>query len=272
MGTRKINTGDIFKSTKSNSVMTSNVSDFNTIANYWEDFINEPELEGKGWKSAKGMAGVFKTINQTFRMLSEQVSERNQKVISSQSILKNEQIDEQALKQRIEQNQQTMGQLLQAQSIWRKDNPGKPSSSFDNLNRSIGNENAVLQQELDSLDDFDMATKYVYDDLDSTKSQLKNFLSQVSKTSNFYDSKTGLFTTKNIDMKNVAKLDKTLEIYYESEVQKAIKAFNDLYQKNPAKAIQAIKENEKLFGYLIAGLDKLPTAAQEVVLSVFILK
>lgn len=272
IGSRKIQKGDISKSTKANSIMQSNNSTFEGISGDWQNFIGESELEGKGWKSAKALASVFQTINETFQMLSEQVSEANQKVNTSQGILKNDQIDEQALKQRIEQNKQTMSQLSQAQTLWKRDNPDKSSSSFDNLNRSIGNENAVLQKEIDSLDTFDSATRSVYDDLDGTISKVKSLLSQVSNSSNVYDSKTGLFTTKNIDMKKIAKLNKTLGEYNESQVQKAVKAINELYEKNPAAAIQKIKDNDKLFGYLIAGLDKCPEKVQDVILGIFIQK
>lgn len=272
IGSRKIQKGDISKSTKANCIMKSNSSTFEGISGEWQNFIGESELEGKGWKSAKALASVFQTINQTFQMLSEQVSEANQKVITSQGILKNDQIDEQALKQRIEQNKQTMSQLSQAQTLWKRDNPDKSSSSFDNLNRSIGNENAVLQKEIDSLDTFDSATRSVYNDLEGTISKVKSLLSQVSKSSSVYDSKTGLFTTKHIDKKAVAKLNKTLDKYNESQTQKAIKFINDLYKKNPAAAIAKIQGDEKLFRYLMAGVSKCPKDVQNAVFGVFALK
>jgi len=272
IGSRKIQKGDISKSTKANSIMQSNSSTFEGISGDWQNFIGESELEGKGWKSAKALASVFQTINQTFQMLSEQASEANQKVITSQGILKNDQIDEQALKQRIEQNKQTMSQLSQAQTLWKRDNPDKSSSSFDNLNRSIGNENVVLQKEIDSLDNFDSATRSVYDDLDGTISKVQALLSQVSKSSSVYDSKTGLFTTKHIDRKAVAQLNKTLDKYNESQTQKAIKFINDLYNENPAAAIEKVKQDKRLFGYLIGALNKCPEGVQDVVLGIFIQK
>ena len=272
IGSRKIEKGDISKSTKPESTISSNLSIFGSLSGRWEDFIGESELQGKGWESAKSVANVFNTINQTFSMLSEQMSQANQKVISSQSILRNDQIDEQALKQRIEQNKQSMTQLAQARTLFKRNNPEGTTNSFDNLNRAIENENIVLQQELDSLNEFDMSTKYVYDGTEGVLSNLKQLLSQVSQTSNIYDSKTGLFTTKHIDMKNVAKLNKILDAYNETQIQKAIKFINDLYKKNPAAAIEAVKNNKRLFGYLIGALNQCPKGVQDVVLEIFIQK
>lgn len=290
IGSRKIQKGDISKSTKANSIMKSNSSTFEGISGDWQNFIGESELEGKGWKSAKALASVFQTINQTFQMLSEQVSEANQKVITSQGILKNDQIDEQALKQRIEQNKQTMSQLSQAQTLWKRDNPDKSSSSFDNLNRSIGNENAVLQKEIDSLDTFDSATRSVYDNLNGTISKLSTLLAQVSKSSSVYDSKAGLFTTKNIHMKEVTRLSKLSQSYKISRLEKKSMSMKDyliailnyspeeaqiladLFEKNPAAAIKKLKENPNIFSTIVEGLDVLTEKWQNILLVPFMLE
>lgn len=117
-----------------------------------------------------------------------------------------------------------------------------------------------------------MSTKYVYDGPEGTLSNLKQLLSQVSQTSNIYDSKTGLFTTKHIDMKNVAKLNKILDAYNETQIQKAIKFINDLYKKNPVAAIEKVKNDKRLFGYLIGALNQCPKSVQDVVLEIFIQK
>ncbi len=55
-------------------------------------------------------------------------------------------------------------------------------------------------------------------------------------------------------------------------MDEAIKDFNDLYSKNPMAAIEKVKNNEKLFEYIITILDsdKLPKEVQNVVLDIFI--
>jgi|GEM_PF-4275063 len=206
MGTRKIQMSEIGNSTKSQAAVTHNSGAFSGLNNDLSDFIGESALQGKGWASAKTLAEVYKTITQTFSMVSEQLANANQKVVSSQGILLNNQIDEQALKTQIMQNKANMTQLSYANSIWNSANPGKTNqNSYNNLQQSIKNENAELEKELGSLNEFDLTTKYVYDDLEHTLSNLPRLIAQVSNASNTYDSKTGLFSTKGIDMKLVAK-------------------------------------------------------------------
>ena len=209
MGTRKIQTSEIGNSTKSQAAVTHNSGAFSGLNSNLSDFIGEAALQGKGWASAKALAEVYKTITQTFSMVSEQLANANQKVVSSQGILLNSQIDEQALKTQIMQNKANMTQLSYANSIWNSANPGKTNqNSYNNLQQSIKNENGELEKELESLNEFDMATKYAYDDLEHTLSNLARLISQVSNASNTYNSKTGLFSTKGIDMKVVKDLDK----------------------------------------------------------------
>lgn len=50
----------------------------------------------------------------------------------------------------------------------------------------------------------------------------------------------------------------------------AIKEINDLYEKNPMAAIEKIKNNDRLFGYVIGALDKFPEGLQNAALGIFI--
>lgn len=56
----------------------------------------------------------------------------------------------------------------------------------------------------------------------------------------------------------------------DNALKAAIKDFNELYTKNPAMAIERVKNNKRLFSYLIGVLDKLPVGAQDAVLNLFI--
>lgn len=200
MGTRKILKSEIGNVTKPISALESNVEAFHQIKAALTEFIGESELQGKGWSSAKEVAGVFETITNGFEMVTSKLLEANHRVEQSQDILLNDQIDEQALQNRIEQNKATMTELSYANSIWNSVNPGKTNqNSYKNLQRSIGNENQELQKDLDRLNDFDMATKYLYDDIEGDISSLMNLLAKVSDSSRLYDSHTGTFNTKGID-------------------------------------------------------------------------
>ena len=221
IGSRKILKSEISQSTRAQSAVTQNQSLFGELGSALNGFIEEPALQGKGWTSAKALAQVYKTVNQTFSMVSEQLSNANQNVVSSQEGLLNDQIDEQALLLRIEQNKANMAQLAYANSIWNSANPGQTNqNSFQNLQRSMGNANTELQKDIDSLNDFDLSTRTVYNDVEHTFSQLSQLLAQVSKASHSSDSKTGTFSTKGIDMKLVSQLNKKCETYEESKQAK----------------------------------------------------
>ncbi len=199
MGNRKILKSEIGHVTKTNSVLENNLEAFKGMKEGLSNFIGESELQGKGWSSAKEMARIFESITEGFEMVTNKVYEANKTLERSQDILLDDMIDEQALKNRVMQNKATMTQLSYANSLWNSINPGKTNNSFDLLRHSIGNENAELQKSLDSLHDFDLTTKYLYDDVKQDINSLMHLLSKVSDISKVYDSKTGTFNTKGID-------------------------------------------------------------------------
>jgi|GEM_PF-5449001 len=200
MGPRKILKSEIGNMTKANPTLENNLETFRGIKASLSDFIDESQLTGKGWSSAKETAHVFKVLNDGFEMVTEKLLEANNKVNKTQDILLNDQIDEQALMLRIEQNKATMTELAYANSMWNSANPGKTNqNSYNNLQHSIVNENAELQKDLDSLNEFDLSTKYLYDDVERDIQSLMTLLSKVSDSSKLYDSKTGKFNTKGID-------------------------------------------------------------------------
>ena len=69
-------------------------------------------------------------------------------------------------------------------------------------------------------------------------------------------------------LKDINKL-KTME---EKEKHLAIKELNDLFVKNPVAALEKIKKNDRLFGYVIAALDKFPAGIQNAALNLFIIQ
>lgn len=57
----------------------------------------------------------------------------------------------------------------------------------------------------------------------------------------------------------------------EQEQKKLLKEFNDLYSKNPAAALDKVKNDKRLFNYLVTALDKCPEGFQNALLDIFIL-
>ncbi|MEE9727263.1 T7SS effector LXG polymorphic toxin [Listeria seeligeri] len=56
----------------------------------------------------------------------------------------------------------------------------------------------------------------------------------------------------------------------EKTKNEAIKKLNDLFEKNPEQAIKMVREDERLFGYVIGALDKFPKKIQDAALAIFI--
>ncbi len=281
MGTRKIRQSEAAALGEPQSAVSQNSSAYNDLSGFLDGFINQSKLQGAGWDSAKKLANIYKTIDQTFVMVSDQLTDANSKVISGQANLLDSQIDEEALKNQMLQNQATMTQLAYASTLWNSTNPGQvnPSSNAQrNLQTSIGNENAEIQKTLDSMNDFDLSTKYAYDDLQQSIDNLAKLISQVSNSANTYDSKTGLFTTAHIDMKLVSTLNGKVKKYEDNllktNVNDQAKTLLDLYKKyegydhdfydnaakllktNPKELIELLLENEKFVESMLYSKNK----------------
>lgn len=191
MGNRKIQQSEAAAMSEPQQAVSTNASALNSLSSQIDKFIGESKLQGKGWESAKELANVYKTITRTLMMISEQLTESNTKVSNGQAQLLDSQIDEEALNNQMLQNNASLTQLAYASSLWNSINPGQfnPSSNYqNNLRISIGNENAEIQKTLDSMNEFDMSTKYLYDDLQNTLNSLSSLINQVSNVGNTYDS------------------------------------------------------------------------------------
>lgn len=71
---------------------------------------------------------------------------------------------------------------------------------------------------------------------------------------------------------NSLKNDSDVEKMEDSALKAAIKDFNELYSKNPMAAIEKVKNNDRLFSYIISMLDSdlVPEGAKNAVLDIFI--
>ena len=215
IGQRKISTSDITLSTAPQTVVESNNAEFNGLSDELTKFMQEGQLSGKGWESAKKLAGVYETITHTFQMVSDQLMQANAEVKNTSGLI-GTQIDEAAIEDQISSNKAAMTTLSYSNTIWNSTNPGvaNQDTSMATANNnyyitSLTNQNNELQKVIDGLNGYDSRTKSVYDEVLDSLNKLESLMKQVSDSSKTYNAKTGLFTTDGIDMKIVSSLDDT---------------------------------------------------------------
>ncbi|WP_260443357.1 LXG domain-containing protein [Listeria seeligeri] len=136
----------------------------------------------------------------------------------------------------------------------------------DNLQQDIDE----LQKKIEKLREFDAQTKGLFtSSLDEIKLAMQGVLVLNSTTVNpdgTYQLPVGLDKSWFTELKSKEQ-QKEME---EKAKKAAIKEINDLYEKNPMAAIEKIKNNDRLFGYVIGALDKFPEGLQNAALGIFI--
>ncbi|MEE9725342.1 T7SS effector LXG polymorphic toxin [Listeria seeligeri] len=136
----------------------------------------------------------------------------------------------------------------------------------DNLQQDIDE----LQKKIENLREFDAQTKGLFtSSLDEIKLAMQGVLVLNSTTVNAdgtYQLPVGLDKSWFTELKSKEQ-QKEME---EKAKKAAIKEINDLYEKNPMAAIEKIKNNDRLFGYVIGALDKFPEGLQNAALGIFI--
>lgn len=144
-----------------------------------------------------------------------------------------------------------------------------------NLNRmsdSIQDDIDQLQKKLEKLHTFSSQTNGLFNNsLNDLKIAMQGVLvlnGTIVNPDGSYTLPAGVDRSWFNSLKNTAKL-KEME---EKEKNLAIKELNDLFAKNPAAAIEKIKNNDRLFGYVIAALDQFPEGIQDAALNLFIMQ
>ncbi|WP_343363643.1 T7SS effector LXG polymorphic toxin [Listeria seeligeri] len=136
----------------------------------------------------------------------------------------------------------------------------------DNLQQDI----EELQKKIEKLREFDAQTKGLFtSSLDEIKLAMQGVLVLNSTSVNAdgtYQLPVGLDKSWFTELKSKEQ-QKEME---EKAKKAAIKEINDLYEKNPMAAIEKVKNNDRLFGYVIGALDKFPEGLQNVALGIFI--
>lgn len=138
-----------------------------------------------------------------------------------------------------------------------------------------------INEKIKALDKFETNTNALFVD---SFTALEAFQKAVVELKNVKISATGQVTIpdnifKLISDMNAVKLtagdadsekNSEVKVNDKKQVNETIKFINDLYKKNPAEAIKRIENDERLFGYIIGGLDKCPKELQDVILGLFI--
>lgn len=127
-----------------------------------------------------------------------------------------------------------------------------------------------LQRKIDKLHEFDGQTKNLFkSSLDELKLAMQGVMVLNATTVNSdgtYKLPAGADKSWFTELKSKDQ-QKAME---EKEKNALIKALNDLFEKNPLAAIEKVKNNDRLFGYVISALDKFPEKIQNAALGIFV--
>lgn len=129
-----------------------------------------------------------------------------------------------------------------------------------------------LEKKLAKLHHFSSATNGLFS---NSLNEIKLAMQGVMVLNNTIVNSDGTYRLPSgVDMSwfNSLKNSNDVEKMEESSLKAAMKEINDLYSKNPMAAIEKVKNNKRLFNYLITFLDsdKLPKGMQDAVLDIFI--
>ncbi|MHC5251507.1 T7SS effector LXG polymorphic toxin [Listeria kieliensis] len=127
-----------------------------------------------------------------------------------------------------------------------------------------------LQRKIDKLHEFDSQTKNLFkSSLDELKLAMQGVMVLNATTVNSdgtYKLPAGADKSWFTELKSKDQ-QKAME---EKEKNALIKELNTLFEKNPIEAIEKIKNNDRLFGYVMGALDKFPEGMQNAALGIFI--
>ncbi|HHQ0464584.1 TPA: T7SS effector LXG polymorphic toxin [Listeria innocua] len=127
-----------------------------------------------------------------------------------------------------------------------------------------------LQKKLEKLYEFNGQTKNLFtSSLDEMKLAMQGVLILNNTTVNSdgsYQLPAGIDKSWFTELKSEKQQTEMIE----KERNAVIKELNELFEKNPAVAIEKIKNNDRLFGYVIGALDKFPEGLQNAALGIFI--
>ncbi|EAF5857749.1 hypothetical protein HCB33_06575 [Listeria sp. FSL L7-0233] len=141
---------------------------------------------------------------------------------------------------------------------------------LDQISEVLQQDIEELQKKLEKLYEFDGQTKKLFtSSLDEMKLAMQGVLilnNTAVNSDGSYQLPAGVDKSWFTELKSEKQQNEMIE----KEKNAAIKGLNELFEKNPAVAIEKIKNNDRLFGYVIGALDKFPEGLQNAALGIFI--
>lgn len=224
---------------------------------------------------------VLPTIEKVTSACDKIEQELHRYQLSDSIVSSEEYLDEDNLKQQIEAKKDMMASVERTATIMNiMMRSSVAKALFDtaqNCKRELDRISEVLQQDIEELQkkleklyEFDGETKKLFtSSLDGMKLAMQGVLILNNTDVNSdgsYQLPTGIDKSWFTELKSEKQQNEMLE----KEKNAAIKELNELFEKNPAVAIEKIKNNDRLFGYVIGALDKFPEGLQNAALGVFI--
>ncbi|GAB2027370.1 T7SS effector LXG polymorphic toxin [Lactovum odontotermitis] len=227
---RILDTGDIAAATGGESAITDIIGAFNSVKSEMTDFVDNQALKGQGWDSARNVINnVFQVLTNAYTMWGELILEANAKLGTAASKLKNGFIDEDALKHQIamiKSNIVTVQYEMQAAQMYPASTAADAAAAASMVSacqfriRELEKQQKKIQEELDSLDEFDSATSGLYAEAMALQSQINGLLTNVTNKGT-WSTPTGLFTTEHLNM-NLVKSLKTAYNQYKNRKEPKI--------------------------------------------------
>lgn len=145
-------------------------------------------------------------------------------------------------------------------------------SSLARMSNDFEDDILELQKKLEKLQQFSSQTNGLFS---NSLNDMKIAMQSVTVLNNTIVNSDGTYQLpKGTDLSwfNSLKNSSDIEKMEKTALEKAMKEINDLYSKNPMAAIEKVKNNKRLFEYLITflGSEKLPKGIQDAVLDIFI--
>ncbi|GAB2027366.1 polymorphic toxin type 44 domain-containing protein [Lactovum odontotermitis] len=252
---RILDTGDIAAATGGESAITDTIGAFNSVKSEMTDFVDNQALKGQGWDSARNVINnVFQVLTNAYTMWGELILEANAKLGAAASKLKNDFIDEDALKHQIamiKSNIVTVQYEMQAAQMYPASTAADAAAAASMVSacqfriRELEKQQKKIQEELDSLDEFDSATSGLYAEAMALQSQINGLLTNVTNKGT-WSTPTGLFTTEHLNMKLVHQLAGTTVAYQYTKTGKLPKLYQQEIDEIKKGDFSAVKKADKI--------------------------
>lgn len=209
---KRISTSDIDTATVYSPMILSNAGELENLLSQLGAFQDDDNLSGKGWSSAKQLVSkAYAPLIKSQIMLSDSLSSANQSLKSYSHELKDSLLDEDSLKTELNELQAESMQITNMSNLARLmggENSATQVSANNYMLEGVVSRRKVIQDKLDSLYRYDSSTKGLFDEAKSMCKTIEKLTNQLSNSSETWDSKSGTFTTKGIDIDLINKINK----------------------------------------------------------------